>query len=84
MKGRGAREARENFFLNRTDWPSHRRTRQGWRNRGGRSGYGRTNLNTELKIFIYISFLNPKEVAVTMFARCIYLTSITLILSTRA
>ena len=83
MKGRGARA--KIFFLNRTDWPSHRRTRQGWRNRGGgRSGFGRTNLNTELKIYIYISFLNPKEVAVTMFARCIYLTSITLILSTRA
>ena len=31
---------------------------------GGRSGFGRTNLNTELKIYIYISFLNPKEVAV--------------------
>ena len=36
---------------------------------GGRSGFGQTNLNTELKIYICISFLNPKEVAV--YVQCI-------------
>ena len=36
---------------------------------GGRSGFGQTNLNTELKKYIYISFLNPKEVAV--YVQCI-------------
>ena len=36
---------------------------------GGRSGFGRTNLNTELIKYIYTSFLNPKEVAV--YVQCI-------------